>query len=99
MISTQSLRRGITQSCGCLHRDSLVKRNKQNYVDLTGQRFGNLICIKKVGSLRGHAAWLCKCDCGNEVIADSGSLRVRDRTSCGCRRMSGPAREIEAILI
>lgn len=99
IISTQSLRRGTTKSCGCLHRDMLIKKNKQNYVNLTGQRFGNLVCIKKAGSLREHAAWLCKCDCGNEIITDSGSLRAGYRTSCGCRRVSGPAKKIETILI
>ena len=39
IISTQSLRQGTTKSCGCLHKDILIEKNKQNYVDLTGQRF------------------------------------------------------------
>lgn len=100
VISTGSLRsKKPTKSCGCLHRDLLIERNKNNYVDLTGCRFGHLTCIEYVGSLREHSSWKCRCDCGNYIITDSGSLKARYRTSCGCARMSGPVREIEQVLI
>ena len=34
--------------------------------DLTGQRFGRLIVIKRVNDKRQGTFWLCKCDCGNK---------------------------------
>ena len=33
-------------------------------LDITGQKFGKLLAIKKVNSKNGKTYWLCKCDCG-----------------------------------
>lgn len=57
-----------------------------NCRDLTGQRFERLIVIERSGvSGSGKAQWLCKCDCGNETIATTDSLKRSKVTSCGCR--------------
>lgn len=54
-------------------------------IDLTGQRFGRLVVMKQTGRTEdGDALWLCKCDCGNEHIARSSSLRHGNSKSCGC---------------
>lgn len=57
-------------------------------IDLTGQRFGRLTVIEKAPKQKGctNAVWLCKCDCGNEVIIRSVSLRKGKSLSCGCYR-------------
>ena len=59
-------------------------------LDLTGQRFGRLLVIKKAESIRRknstEVRWLCQCDCGNETIVRSTSLRSGRTVSCGCRR-------------
>jgi hypothetical protein len=54
-------------------------------LDLTGQRFGRLIVTERREKDRfGHFKWLCKCDCGNEVVV-LGTCLVRHTTnSCGC---------------
>ena len=53
--------------------------------DLSGQKFGRLIAIKCVGRTKnGNATWLCKCDCGNEKVVSSWSLRSNKTKSCGC---------------
>lgn len=55
------------------------------FIDLTGQKFAKLIVMKRVESdKRGGAAWLCKCECGNETIVLSNSLRRGNTKSCGC---------------
>lgn len=36
-------------------------------LDITNERFGSLIAIKKVASKNGKTYWLCKCDCGGEI--------------------------------
>jgi len=54
--------------------------------DLTGHRYGKLTVIERRGSKRTYAAWLCKCDCGNEVVVSSGNLRSGNTKSCGCSR-------------
>jgi hypothetical protein len=55
------------------------------FIDITGQRFGRLTVIKRVGRKNdGHAAWQCRCDCGTKTIVSGSSLRKGDSQSCGC---------------
>ena len=53
-------------------------------IDLTGQRFNRLVVIRESGRKNGHVAWLCKCDCGNEVVINGAYLRNGKSQSCGC---------------
>jgi len=54
-------------------------------IDLTGQKFGRLMVVSESGkSKSGNYTWLCKCDCGNMKIVDSGKLRSGNTKSCGC---------------
>lgn len=59
-----------------------------NFIDITGERFGCLIALKRVGRnpKNGNALWRCKCDCGNSVIVDGSHLRRKITRSCGCLR-------------
>lgn len=53
-------------------------------VDITGQKFGRLTALRRVGS-NGHSAlWLCKCDCGNETVVTLSHLKGGQTRSCGC---------------
>jgi hypothetical protein len=36
-------------------------------LDLTGQVFGFLTVLRRVGGNRQHTYWLCRCSCGREV--------------------------------
>jgi hypothetical protein len=55
--------------------------------DLTGKKFGTLNVIKRVSNLDyKYSSWLCKCDCGKEIITRGTSLRSGNTKSCGCRR-------------
>lgn len=51
---------------------------------LESKRFGRLIAIRNEGSRNGRRTWLCKCDCGNELLVQSDSLVSGNTTSCGC---------------
>ena len=54
-------------------------------IDLTGHRFGRLIVIREYGRAKDRqVTWLCRCDCGNEVVVTSGNLRSENTQSCGC---------------
>lgn len=57
--------------------------------DLTNQKFGRLTVLRR-DSKENHkdsaAYWICKCDCGKEVVVRSGSLRSGGTKSCGCLR-------------
>ena len=71
-----NLMSGVASSCGCWR----VKR-------LEGQRFGKLTVIEEVGrNKHKQVLWKCLCDCGNERIAITASLRSGTVQSCGCLR-------------
>lgn len=54
--------------------------------DLTGRRFGRLIVIKDTGKRdkNYYKIWLCQCDCGNTIEANTHRLKIGHTTSCGC---------------
>lgn len=54
------------------------------FIDLTGQKFGRLLVIERVGVAKsGHALWACVCDCGNHHTITSNQLHSGAK-SCGC---------------
>ena len=54
-------------------------------IDLTGQPFGRLIVIREAGRSKDRqVTWLCRCDCGGEVVVKAGNLRSENTQSCGC---------------
>lgn len=54
------------------------------FIDLTGHKYGKLTVIKQAERKNGRIAWLCRCDCGNEIVVTSNSLRTGNTKSCGC---------------
>lgn len=56
------------------------------FIDLTGQRFGKLVVVNRAVGQYREAMWLCKCECGNEIITRGSSLRGGKSKSCGCVR-------------
>ena len=73
------LKRGMVKSCGCYRREF-------RKVDLTGKRFEHLTVIKAADDDMKHHGqkWICRCDCGNEVIVRSDGLQSGHTKSCGC---------------
>ena len=56
--------------------------------NLSGQRFGRLIVIEDVGRSKNNTVlWKCICDCGNETIVRSSSLKNGKTLSCGCLQL------------
>lgn len=56
--------------------------------DLTGQKFGRLTVIKRVGKNKDNGAlWICLCECGNSITAVSSRLLNGTCQSCGCLRL------------
>ena len=63
----------------------------RRFNNLIGKRFGNLIVttgpldvINEKEWSKKQRKWLCKCDCGNEVIRVTNQLNKGAATSCGC---------------
>lgn len=80
LVSGTNLRQGRQKSCG--------QCGSLRLIDLTGQRFGRLVVIKRSTqrSANGNALWQCRCDCGKQVVVDSQRLRKHITRSCGCLR-------------
>lgn len=79
IIREDSLKLGLTKSCGCI-----------KHYDLVGRRFGHLSVIRELGVSpdKTKRYYVCKCDCGKTVIAIKGNLVSGHTTSCGsCARM------------
>jgi len=63
-------------------------------IDLTGQKFGRLTVIKRnANDKKWNAQWICKCDCGKEIIMIANHLKRGVAKSCGCvERNTSPHR-------
>ena len=59
-------------------------------LDLTGQRFGRLIAIECLGSIKGARYWAVRCDCGNEELVIGRQLKNGRTKSCGCLVKDSP---------
>ena len=52
-------------------------------IDRTGTRYGHLIALSPARLKSGRLGWLCRCDCGRELVIWSSALSVGNSTSCG----------------
>lgn len=79
-LDTRCLKRGTVTDCGC------ATKVHPGQKDLTGLRFGNLVCLEPTEerTKNGSTIWRCRCDCGNECLAVSSQLLKGYKKSCGC---------------
>ena len=64
-------------------------------LELAGQRFGMLAILRPAENIGVKTAWVCRCDCGREIIVRTKSLRSGHTKSCGCT--GGPQRARQAL--
>lgn len=59
--------------------------------DLTGRRFGELVCLKLLQkrSAAERSRWLCRCDCGGTAKVFATNLKKGNTATCGCRVRRG----------
>lgn len=57
-----------------------------NFVDRTGQVYGNLTAIRYNKPRR----WFCSCICGNVTLVETCNLITGHTTSCGCMQGTPP---------
>lgn len=61
-----------------------VEAAMPKFEDISRQRFGRLIAVCEWDRPKTQWRWLCRCDCGNELITSGNSLRMGRTNSCGC---------------
>jgi len=75
-VLSQRLIKGLTTSCGCL------VKSMDKYIDMRR----NMLVVKKIlkkGSNRNRKL-ICKCDCGNTAVVETGNFLSGNIKSCGC---------------
>lgn len=86
VVKGGSLRSGDSKSCGCYHREVSAETAARNFSRPIepGTRFNRLIVLEPMGSDGTYLTYKCRCDCGNEIVTRSNSLRTGNTQSCGC---------------
>ena len=60
---------------------------RQNFEELIGKKYGKLTIIKKSDVQKNkRVSAICRCDCGNELLASLNALMRGNTKSCGCIR-------------
>lgn len=55
------------------------------FIDLTNRRFGRLVVVKRASKIgEKRLFWLCKCDCGVNLVTRADALKNGQTVSCGC---------------
>ena len=94
IVMGDNLKRGLTQSCGCLHSENT---HSTVFIDLTEQKFGRLTA-KTYYIENGKTFWKCLCDCGNYTTVARSNLINGHTQSCGCINTSIGEAHIEQLL-
>jgi hypothetical protein len=56
----------------------------KHIIDRTGHKVGRLTVLSMAERHRDRVHWLCRCECGNQVVVQSSSLSTKRTKSCGC---------------
>jgi len=75
VVAGSELRSGRSTNCGCWkHKDRI------------GEKHGLLTVLSRYPGLheKGPTKWLCRCDCGNEIVVNDSPLVSGNTRSCGC---------------
>lgn len=76
------LLKGNTRSCSCLQKEITSKRC---FKSLINQKFGLLTVLERVANNKhNRICYKCRCECGREVVVESGHLKSGNTASCGC---------------
>jgi hypothetical protein len=83
---------GYTKSCGCgakEYRKNNHRLGEFKKIDILGKKYGSLTVIKEGGrNSKGEIQWVCKCECGKEMIKNGMFLRHgTTMLHCGCKNI------------
>ena len=94
-VDAPSLKSNHTISCGCFQKERIHERC---FEDLSNQVFGKLTVLhENIDDDRKATCWVCRCECGNEVIVQASNLKSGHTMSCGCYRKEIPSGKFKDI--
>lgn len=79
IVTTRQLRSNEVKNCGCKNPRNKVKPNQYYGRLKTIER-----CEKIVYAGKLQTAWLCECECGNQIKVATKALIHHHKKSCGC---------------
>ena len=88
VVNTKRLTRGTVTNCGCVPKTN--RKHGSIPADIKGAVFGNLTVLERAENKGQRTAWLCRCDCGSEVVVTTHDLRAGHTKSCGCKSHDAP---------
>lgn len=93
----ESLRQGLTKSCGC---NTNFLKSYSNIKRLENQNFGYLTVksFSHIDPKFHNAIWNCTCKCGKEIQASTNQLSSGRVQSCGCKKESNGEIFVKQIL-
>ena len=83
IVDSYSLISGQRKSCGCKTKELCSNAHSKNLNP--GDRFYNLVIVKKASSFGEPSKWLCRCDCENEKVVRRCHLVSGNTKDCGCK--------------
>ena len=90
VVNTRALIENRRISCGCIKVPRLD--TAKNLLNL---KFGHLLVISRAENKDHRAHWVCKCDCGKELIVSSKILLNGQKTHCGCVKRPSPSNFVD----
>lgn len=85
-VDAGNLLSGASVSCGC--KFDISSRN-----DLTGNRYDELLVVRQIDvdePISGDTRWLCRCDCGGEIVVRGAALQRQGSHNCRkCNQIRG----------
>lgn len=103
VVTSDRLKSGMTQSCGCLQKERVriahLNKPHSKRKNIIGQKFGKLTVIELVEYRDKDLFYKVKCECGSEIIVSGTHLRSGHTLSCGCLKASYGAKMVEWALI
>lgn len=98
----QNLKRGHCTSCGCKNLKQITALGHSRAANLIGKRFGKLTVTERSYIKLPYSdsvTWICKCDCGRDIITTTSALNSGNTKSCGHCIKSYGEESIAQILI
>lgn len=64
-----------------------MQSQRNRLIDMSGQRVGKLLVLRRGPNVQKQAAWWCQCGCGKQCVVVGTKLRCAGVRSCGCLRV------------
>ena len=74
--------RALLAMRGAVSRTKNMRKGEHDSTDYSGRKFGHLTAVNRTGA-KGRS-WVCKCECGKEIVINAAQVRNEIRATCGC---------------